>query len=899
MLKTITAIYGSAHGGGGLNRLDPNTGDVLRITRDSAAPPDKMLSEDNIYRVVAHEDGRLLLGTGFSGLQIYDPETQTFITHTPNESQQNSIHTRMINDIERADKDHYWVAGYKGIEKFNITTGQWSHPAVTIYDAIWDIHTAADGWLWLATGNGLVRFNPINNDIIRFTMDDGLPDNYLIGIEQDSLGDLWISTRKGIARFSPNSKRVEVFDQADGLASMQHNRLAHEKTHDGKLLFGGQHGLSMFDPLEMPYNVHAPTLHWEHLSVNQELQTPQHSPWLTGVLDDMSALTLPYSAREIQIGFVGTNLVAPANNKYQYRLLGQYDDWRSPSPKQRFVSLHNLAPGEYQLQLLGRNNDGVWTGEPKTLDLTILPPWWQTWWAYALFAACWVAVLYLFSLWRLQKSLQQKQQLESVVAEQTHRLKSANSAISLLNSELEQRVNQRTLELSKEIEERKESEEKANYIAYHDTLTSLFNRSWLLKKLASYFKDRSIHQKPFALLFIGGDRFRRINDTYGHRIGDLLLLATANRLTKLCPNHGYLARLGSDEFAFFLEHTHHSEVERLATNIVHAFDDKIVIERLQFNFSVSIGYVLAGHHYTEPTQVLRNANIAMQKAKERGRGQYQAFDEQMLQAALEKVALEDDLKYAVIHQQFSLAFQPIVAIDNSYIRGFEALIRWTHPDRGFVPPDQFIPLAETNGLIHEIGLWVFEQSCIQQTLWHSLHPDCKPMMSVNLSPVQLDSADFLPCIKRILERTSANPRYIKFEITETALLRYTEAVDNILDALRELGIVLAIDDFGTGYSSLGYLDKLPVQVLKIDRSFTNGLQPETTDHGNGANEIVKATIALAHNLNMHVVAEGIETVEQLQLLASYDCDYGQGYYIARPMPAAEATKFLQGYIPSA
>ena len=878
---------------GGLNRLDPNTGDILRITRDSHAAPEKMLREDNIYRVVVHDDGRILIAVGYSGLQIYDPKTQTFVTHTANESLQNTLHTRIINDIERADEHHYWVAGHKGIEKFNITTGEWSHPPVAIFEAIWDIYRTNDGWLWLATGGGLIRFNPANNEVIRYTTDDGLPENYILGIEQDALGDLWLATRKGIARFSPNTKRVETFNQADGLASMQHSRLAHELTRDGMLLFGGQSGLSIFDPLHMPYNEYAPKLHWQELFINQTLQYPESSEWLSHVLDYMPTLTLPYSARDIQIGFVGTNLISPAENKYHYRLLGQHNDWRDASTKQRLISLNNLAPGNYELQLLGRNNDGVWTGAPKTLGITILPPWWRTWWAYALYAVCWVGMLYLFSLWRLQKSLQQKQQLEALVAEQTHKLKSANSAISQLNTELEQRVNQRTEELSKEIDERKESEAKAHYIAYHDSLTSLYNRSWLLKHLADHFKDRDIHQKPFALLFIGGDRFRKINDTYGHRIGDLLLLATAERLTQLCPNQGRLARLGSDEFALFLESTHHGQVERLAANIVNAFSDKICIERLQLNFSVSVGYVLAGLNYTEPAQVLRNANIAMQGAKERGRGQYQAFDEQMLQAALEKVALEDDLKQAVIGQQFSLAFQPIVNIDNTRIRGFEALIRWIHSERGFVPPDKFIPLAESNGLINEIGLWVFEQSCIQQQQWHSLNPEIKPIMSVNLSPVQLESADFLPCIKRILENTGADPRYIKFEITETALLRYTEAVDNILDALRELGIVLAIDDFGTGYSSLAYLDKLPVQVLKIDRSFTNGLCGGDNQCGGGASEIVKATIALAHNLNMQVVAEGIETEEQLKLLESYGCDYGQGYFIARPMPAADATTFLQ------
>jgi len=241
-------------------------------------------------------------------------------------------------------------------------------------------------------------------------------------------------------------------------------------------------------------------------------------------------------------------------------------------------------------------------------------------------------------------------------------------------------------------------------------------------------------------------------------------------------------------------------------------------------------------------------------------------------------------------------YQPIVSIDGSRLNGFEMLMRWNHPKHGFVPPDKFIPIAESTGLIYEMGIWIFRQACIQLKAWEQeLGTQNLPNLSVNLSALQLNQKDLLQTLDALIEETGANIKNIKLEITESTLMENVETIDQILEGLRERGIDLAIDDFGTGYSSLGYLDRLPVQFLKIDRSFIDSLFSEDKKHEN-AHKIVKATISLAHDLNMQVVSEGIETEEQLKILNEYQCDLGQGYFIAKPLSKDDAHQFLLKHI---
>jgi EAL domain-containing protein (putative c-di-GMP-specific phosphodiesterase class I) len=320
------------------------------------------------------------------------------------------------------------------------------------------------------------------------------------------------------------------------------------------------------------------------------------------------------------------------------------------------------------------------------------------------------------------------------------------------------------------------------------------------------------------------------------------------------------------------------------------------VEKNPLFFKVSIGLVFCGNQYVYPGQILRDADIAMYKAKERGRGTYQIFDSKMHEQTLEVAQLETDLYKAFEQNQLFLAYQPIINLQNGQLIGFEALVRWQHPEKGLVPPDKFIPIAEESGLIFTLGSWVLRQACTQLVAWIKEYKLNKPpTIAINLSSLELSQSYFLSQIDRMLEETGIDSRLLKLEITESTLMEQSESMDLLLDELRLRHIELAIDDFGTGYSSLSYLDQLPVQVLKIDRKFVDGITQG--EDSSSAIEIVKATISLAHSLNIKVVAEGIETEQQQQMLKSYGCDFGQGYYIAKPLSNEDATRFM-GYEPN-
>ncbi len=870
---------------GGLNRLDPKTGEVTRILPDPEVKDGQTLAGNHVVRLVIDEQDRLVMGIAGTGLQIYDTRTKTFETFAANS--ETGLRNHYITDILPTPDGNYWVGGYLGIELFSPDTGIAKGPTLEPDDGVIDIHMSREGLLWLATTRGLLRLNPKTSDVSRFTANDGLPDNHVVGIEQDREGYLWLATRNGLARFDPIDKEVEVFRESDGLAGAQFNRLSHLQTRDGTIYVGSINGFSSFNPLAIPRNEYAPQIHFTSLTINNKPYTDTSK--VPPNIRFLERLTLPSRTKHIHIGFTATNLVSPSQNQYRYRLKGLNEDWFSVGSDVRSVQYNNLPAGDYLLQVVASNNDGVWTGGARELPVTILPAWWQTWWAYAVYCALLGAIIYGFSVWRLYLNDKQRRQLKVLVNEQTEKLVAANRAIQQFNAELEQRVAQRTHDLSVEIEERKESEAKVTYIAYHDALTGLYNRAWLLQTLKKLLYRSATTDEPFAVLFIGGDRFRKINDTYGHQTGDKLLIATAQKLQELCTGVAEVTRIGSDEFVVIVEHlSSREQVIELADNIVAGFNEPRVIDQMLLAFSVSVGFLIADKRYDDPAQVLRDTNIAMQRAKDRGRGLYQEFDEEILQQTLDLSALESDLRLALSRQQFSVVYQPIILLKSNRIVRFETLLRWQHPERGWVPPDNFIPLAEASGSIFDIGLWVLEQACLQLRQWReSVGSANLPTIAVNLSPVQLERIDFLDRVDDIFRATGVEPGLIEFEITETALMGHTDTTENVLEGLRERGIKLAIDDFGTGYSSLSYLDKLPVQVLKIDRSFVNALTE--TNGRNSTSEIIRSTITLAHNLGMSVVAEGIETQQQLQTLQSYGCDCGQGYFIARPMPPTDAT----------
>jgi diguanylate cyclase (GGDEF)-like protein len=425
-----------------------------------------------------------------------------------------------------------------------------------------------------------------------------------------------------------------------------------------------------------------------------------------------------------------------------------------------------------------------------------------------------------------------------------------------------------------------ETKEHFRHAAFHDSLTGLPNRAMFTELLKAEIESS---QRPnghmFAVLFLDLDRFKNINDSLGHTHGDLLLVAFAERLERTLRPVDTLARFGGDEFAILVSGmTDATDAVRVAQRIQDELSQPFVLDKNSAFATASIGIALSSSGYDRPEDILRDADIAMYRAKENGKARYELFDSGMHARAVSRLQLESDLRQAIEQKEFCVYYQPIVCLQTGSLAGFEALVRWNHPRRGVVSPADFIPVAEETGLIVPIGEWVLTEACAQVRQWQVDSPSHRSLsLSVNLSARQVAQPDLLERIKEALETSKLNPHCLKLEITESVVMENAEAAALMFKQLRSLGVQLSIDDFGTGYSSLSYLHRFPLNYLKIDRSFVMRL---TTDNDNA---IVRTISTLARNLGMEVIAEGIETEEQYQQLKMLGCEYGQGYLFSRPV----------------
>jgi diguanylate cyclase (GGDEF)-like protein len=445
-------------------------------------------------------------------------------------------------------------------------------------------------------------------------------------------------------------------------------------------------------------------------------------------------------------------------------------------------------------------------------------------------------------------------------------------------------------ELERARAELQASKEHFQHAAFHDALTGLPNRALLSNHLRlALGRVRRGGEQFFAVLFLDLDRFKNINDSLGHGAGDQLLIAIARRIEGILRPMDTVARLGGDEYAILLDALIEESdavgfAERLQVELMKPFS----LGGHEVYITASIGIALSSNGYEDPENLLRDADTAMYRAKEKGKARCELFDKLMHARAVALLQLENDLRRAIERREFQVYYQPIVALETEKVVGFEALVRWQHPTRGFVPPDEFIPIAEETGLIADIDQWVLREACRQVGEWHRLSPVNRPLtLSTNLSSRELTHTDLIERIKETLAETSFDPRCLKIEITESAVMDNAEAAAAVLARLRELGVRLSIDDFGTGYSSLSYLHRFPVTTLKIDRSFISRMSEDTEKF-----EIVRTIMTLASNLGMDVVAEGVETHRQLAQLKLLKCEFGQGYLFSKPVDAEAAAALL-------
>jgi diguanylate cyclase (GGDEF)-like protein/PAS domain S-box-containing protein len=460
------------------------------------------------------------------------------------------------------------------------------------------------------------------------------------------------------------------------------------------------------------------------------------------------------------------------------------------------------------------------------------------------------------------------------------------TSISLLNDS----QNSRLICQVQDISARRTAEEKLRYNAFYDSLTDLANRNYFMEKLdESINRAKSDNKEEFAVVFVDLDRFKLINDTVGHTIGDKVLIAVANRLKNCSPKSATLARFGNDEFLLLLDReTNRKKVVELVEEIQTQMSLVFGISGQEITVTASIGVVFYDKEHRTGEDVLRDADNALHIAKKQGRHCYIIFDDAMRAEALHQNRLEKDLSRAVERNELFLVYQPIVSITDERLTGFEALIRWNHPELGLISPLQFIPIAEENGVIVEIGNFVLEEACRQLRVWKSQYSQDLPLfVSINVSSKQLLQKQMFTNVIHALEKYKIAPHELKLEITESIVVENSDYVISILKQFRAMGVKLSMDDFGTGYSSLSYLHKLPINTLKIDRSFISQVTIE-----NESAEIVKTILLLAKTLKLETVAEGIELYEQMKFLKDFGCDYAQGYYLSKPLSVEDAIAFI-------
>ncbi|MBD2867722.1 EAL domain-containing protein [Paenibacillus arenilitoris] len=443
----------------------------------------------------------------------------------------------------------------------------------------------------------------------------------------------------------------------------------------------------------------------------------------------------------------------------------------------------------------------------------------------------------------------------------------------------------------KDITEEKHAKEQINYLAFHDELTSLPNRRLFNQTIAQAIEESEAEQTRFAVMVIDIDRFKMINDSLGHTIGDQFLQEVSRRINESGAGHDVmLARMGGDEFTLLFRHyDNEGSVSDLAERIIRTMQAPYRLADSDFYVSASIGISIFPTHGKDADQLLKNADTAMYEVKKKGKNGYQYFSNELVKKLQEKIELEGDLRKAIAKNELLLHYQPQIRTSDNSMVGIEALVRWNHPTKGIISPGVFIPIAEETGLINDIGTWVLREACAQMRQWHDEGGPLIPI-SVNLSSQQFHQPHLAEYIMSILQETGLEPQYLELEITESMMMDATVST-GILNKLNEHGIRISLDDFGTGYSSLSYLKMFPIHKVKIDRSFIRDITQNNNDKA-----IVATIIAMAQHLNMEVIAEGIETKDQLDILTDKDCGKIQGYYFSKPLSAddVEEAFFVPG-----
>ncbi|HET9767135.1 MAG TPA: EAL domain-containing protein, partial [Thermoanaerobaculia bacterium] len=864
--------------GGSIGILDPHTGDLGErageLDRALAVPAPTLTA----HALVADGGGGWWVPTANLGLLHWQPQLGR-TTRLPLRSHGGeTLPDPYMNDALRDRRGRLWVACSLGLaavqddESLRLLDPAGS-PGRLLTGGVLALAESPEGGLWLGTAQGLVFYDPETGEARRYVHDeqdeqslsdgmviaihvapsktlwvgtqaglnraiwtsgsplqglrfrrygpgDGLPDQTIQAMASDRQGTLWIGTKRGVASLDRGRDRFRTWTPADGLPDDSVNWRAALAASDGSVYFGTSSGLLRLLPDRLGVAGPQPLLlnSYELGGARRvNLQGPTVPP-----------LATPYTEARarFQVAAFGDH------RRLSYRLAGLEQGWQSMPPSLS-LGYEALPPGRYRFEVRQLGIAGDWLAPGLSVPLTVLPPPWRTRGAYLGYGATALAALvFLSAAYRRRRAQRQRH-----VAE-------------------------------------------LQRLATYDVLTGLPNRTRFGEELAKAIGEGAIGEgkgASLALFFIDLDRFKNINDSLGHRFGDLVLVAAAERLRAALPQAASLARLGGDEFTAILPVVDEQQAATVASDLLAAFAAPMRVAGSDVVVTLSIGISLHPVHAGDGATLIQYADSAMYVAKDSGRHDYRFFAPEMVVQVSRRLALETSLRQALEHGELSLVFQPLIDLASERLCGAEALLRWQSPEHGAVSPAEFIPILEDTGMIEPVGLWLLEQACLQVRAWRDagLPP---VFLSVNVSMQQLIRGELCARLAHLLDALALPPAAFELEMTETVFMENAERIGVTLRELRALGIGVSIDDFGTGYSSFGALSRLPIDKLKIDKVFI-----ERVGSDENADTLCAAIAAMAHNLRLTVVAEGVETELQHRRLRAMGFDQAQGYWYGRPV----------------
>jgi diguanylate cyclase (GGDEF)-like protein len=809
----------------GVARFSPKTGRIQWLGEAQG------LLGKTVFSLLFDHQQRLWAGTN-EGLFVSKPPYSRF-------GRNDDIPPALIWSITEDGDGVLWAGGEAGL--FALVGGRWrSFSRATdglSNQEVLSLGLDQGSGVWVGYRRGgidRVRLTPGGFFVEKNVQRKGT-DGLIYFIDRDAFGRMWVGTEHGVDLWEDGFWRH--YDIGDGLVWNDCNLHAFAHDSDGSVWIGTSGGLSHFRPQrengpDLPLKVVFTAL----LMGRRDLSTE-------------SATTFKTRSNSLIARFAVLNVSRENGVMFRYRMQGGNTPWTETEQSELLFA--ELAPGEYRLEVEVQDDDGVWSGQAARFVFRVLPPWYLSWWFLSLCGLFPLAGAWLVARLRMDNVARREREL------------------------------QRLMKVHEEIRN----------LAYFDPLTGLPNRRLLLDRLAKVQAVGVCHGRLRALLFVDLDDFKTLNDTLGHAMGDILLQEVARRLTVTLCEADIVARLGGDEFAAMLEdldqcpNTAAAQAGRVADKILRVLSQPYSLSGRECLSTASIGITVFGDRPVSGNEVLQQADIAISQAKGEGANTVHFFAPALQAAVNARAALADELRMAIKTEQFVLYYQPQVT--RGVVTGVEALIRWRHPQHGLLAPSEFIPLAEETGLILPLGDWVLQATCEQAAAW-ARHPRTAMItVAANISARQMRQTDFVARVLRAVESSGANPHSLKLELTESMLVDNIDEVIAKMTELKEHGLRFSLDDFGTGYSSLNYLKRLPLNQLKIDRSFVHDI---LTSASSGA--IAQAIISLSRALGISVMAEGVETEAQREFLASLGCHAYQGYLFSRPVCVEDFERIL-------